>query len=111
MFARGAGGLLPRPATKEWGEDRGEGLSKEPLNLLAPALSSIGWRRGSVFGCGFAALRLSRLGGSFEATVWVCPRSAATWQKQKRAAVAGSPLENRTLISLQVFAALALSAP
>jgi hypothetical protein len=32
--------LLPLPTTKEWGEDRGEGL------LLSAALSSIAWRRG-----------------------------------------------------------------
>ncbi len=36
--------LLPLPTTQEWGEDRREGRP-----LLSPALSSIRWRRGSVW--------------------------------------------------------------
>jgi len=43
--------LLPLSATKEWGEDRGEGPSNLPTlaRLFSPALCSISWRRGSVW--------------------------------------------------------------
>ena len=53
---------LPRPATQERGEDRGEGhLSFESqTHLLSPALSSISWRRGSVGLCpGFPVQKMN----------------------------------------------------
>ena len=57
------GFLLPLPTTQEWGEEGGEGHSKELFhfksNLLSPALSSIGWRRGSV-GCGVSRAEFIR---------------------------------------------------
>ena len=45
----------PLPARDERGEGQGEGRFQQVL-LLSPALSSIGLRRGSPFGCGSAAL-------------------------------------------------------
>src|SRR5437899_2979273 len=54
--------FLPLPATQERGEDRGEGY---PRSLLSPALSSIRWRRGSLFGFACAARSSFLAGGSF----------------------------------------------
>src|SRR6266487_2529303 len=53
--------LSPRRRRRERTEERGDSQQSNQARLLSPALSSIRWRRGSVFGCGFAALRPLRL--------------------------------------------------
>ena len=49
--------LSPRRRSGERTEERGIPI---PTSLLSPALSSIRWRRGSFFSCGWAALRSLR---------------------------------------------------
>src|SRR6266566_1293611 len=63
--------LSPRRRRGERTEERGDSQQSNQARLLSPTLSSIRpavlahrrgrWRRGSVFGCGFAALRPLRL--------------------------------------------------
>src|SRR2546426_2921842 len=57
IFRSGFFFLSPRRRSGERTEERGNPKRSQPTCLLSPTLSSIRWRRGSFFGCGWAALR------------------------------------------------------